>query len=267
MQTTPNIRYGHVHGTVARPTGQKPAFTLIELLAVVAILSILMTIMVVSLVRVRTSAKSFVCMNNLKTVSFEFLQFADDYSRASQQGGQGPKGFYIENFQEKLYGVNGYWKLPPFTERTEPINPKTQPLMCPAGPQELKRTSGKACQQALHPVSNISIAFNRSLYMVRVTFGNRPIWRSVRLNKHVLKRTTIPLAFDVDGVRAAERGALPHYQTPPPAGVNPGVWPFWFTSNRHAGRTNAAFVGGHVLSSPKPELEAGWDWKYHPPLQ
>jgi prepilin-type processing-associated H-X9-DG protein len=79
----------------------------------------------------------------------------------------------------------------------------------------------------------------------------------------VLNHPRAPVILDVDGEEAVARGLEPFYTAPP---LEDRAEPytsgrFWMPSRRHRGRTNVAFVGGHVLSSERPEHET-WDWEY-----
>jgi len=253
--------------------GARSGFSLIELLAVVSIMSILAGIVLASLARVRVSSQSFVCKNKLKTVAFDFIQFADDYAHPWRGDSEslGRKGFRIEDFQERLYGVSEFWRVSRVGTGisrdgvSARLDEAAHPLMCPSGPSELKRLSSLPCPQAVTPLENISIGFNKWLDQSRVQLNGRWVWRNVRLTRRILEQTTVPLAFDVDGqVAHKERKLLPYYSVPPPTDVNSSTWSFWFPAHRHGGRLNAAFIGGHVLSSTDADRAGGWDWRYQP---
>lgn len=243
------------------------AVTLIELLVVVAIVSLLASILLLSLGRVRASSKNFECKNKLKTVGFDFLQFAEELSHPyrgdSEQLGRG--GFHINDFQERVYRISEFW--PNAGYRMESYRPQDQPLICPAGPQELQRRPRVRCENyAVWPVANVSTAFNMRLYKASVVTAGRPVLRPVRLSSRILAHPGVPLAFDVDGQAAASRKILPYYSAPPAGDT--GLYAsglFWFPALRHQGRVNAAFVGGYVLSSRQPERDSGWNWKHQPP--
>ena len=243
-------------------------YSLIELLVTITIIAILASIVLVTLAKVRSTAKSFVCKNNLKTVAFEFIQFADDLSPTDRGDSEalGRNAFHIEDFQEKLYRIDEFWGPDPAGQR--PYKPSAQPLMCPGGPKQLLRSAGLPCSNgAVGPARNVTIGFNMRLDRASVRMGGRWILRKVRLTHRVLEHPSVPLAFEVDGEQADRNRRIPYYAAPP-AG-DPGLYgdgTFWFPKTRHGRRVNAAFVGGHVLSAPRPENQADWDWRYqHPP--
>ena len=79
----------------------------------------------------------------------------------------------------------------------------------------------------------------------------------------VLNHPYAPLLMDVDASDAQAHGLKPFYIAP---SLRDDTGPYgngryWMPSGRHGGRVNLAFVGGHVLSSEKPEQET-WDWEY-----
>ena len=240
-------------------------FSLLELLVVVAILIILIGIMAGAVGKVRRTSKAFVCKNNLKTVAFEFFQFADEYAHPYRGDSEdGHPGFRIEDFQERLYRVAEFWDRPNVTEAD--YDPTAQPLICPSGPQALRRRAGLPCQgYAVGPPENVSVGFNMRLARASISVAGRSVLVDVRVEKQILQYGSVPLAFGVDGRTAVRRGVLPYYAAPPAGDTSKyasGL--FWFPSGNHDGRTNVCFVGGHVLSSPSPEKEPGWNWKYQP---
>jgi len=257
---------------------QPHAFTLIELIVVVAILTVLLAIMGASLAKVRMAGRSFVCKNQLKNVAFDFIQFADDYAHPwrgdSDQSGR--SGFYIEDFQERQYRIDEFWKVDALSMAsaggTVKIKASEMPLMCPAGPRELSKKPSLACrEQAIVPLTNVSMGFNMRLDQASVGTSPGPTQLTqVRLSKRILSHPTVPLVFDVDAevALAKDINQLPYYSAPPANSWDDyASGTSWFPSLRHGGRCNAAFIGGHVLSSLKPEREPGWDWKYQPPVE
>ncbi len=242
--------------------------TLLELLVVVTIISVLASVVLATLGRVRATSRSFVCKNNLKTIAFEFIQFADDFAHPWRGDSErfGRSGFRIEDFQEKLYRIDEFWDGPHSGQTA--YEASAEPMICPAGPRELERSSGQPCsERAVGPVRNVSIGFNMRLDRASVQFRSRWVLQPIRLTHRILDHPSVPLAFDLDGAAADERGVLPYYSAP--AAGDGGMYAggaFWFPASRHANKLNAAFVGGHVLSSREPENQPGWDWQYqHPP--
>lgn len=254
-------------GDRRRRTAPAPrAFTLLELLAVLAILSVLISILAATLVKVRGASRSFVCRNKLRTVAFEFQRFADDFAPPDRGDSDrdGRPGFRVEDFQERLYGIDEFWDGA--TRPVASFDAGRQPLICPAGPGPVQRRIGVPCSgQAVIPLENVTIGLNMRLDRASVFVGGRPVLKPVRLTSGILDRPSVPVAFDVEGRTAAERGVLPYYSAPP-AGDRGlyGTGRLWFSSTRHGGEVNACFVGGHVLSSRSPETEPQWDWAYQP---
>lgn len=258
---------GAIIKTRWHPRRSSRAFTLLELLITVAIIALLVTILFVSVRGVRSAARNVGCKNNLKMVAFEFAQFADESSHPYRGDSEksGIKGFYIEDFQERLYGISEFWRS---GTRADPLDPAGQPLMCPAGSKKLIRRPGLPCSgYAVTPVENVSIGFNKRLDRAAVSLGGFSVLKPVRLTESILDHPSIPLAFDLDGEAAGARRMPPYYAAPPVAGES-GAYAngrFWFASSRHQGEVNACFVGGHVLSSRTPEHASGWTWRYQAP--
>jgi len=242
-----------------------PGYSLLELLVVIAIMALMLGLLGGTLTAVRASARSFECKNKLKTVAFEFFQFADDFSASYRhQRPLGERaGFDIDTFQEKLYGVDEFWgSLPASLRRYEPSR---QVLMCPSGPRVLERRAALPCEDyPVAPVENVTVGFNMRLREASIVTQDRTVLKPVRLSSRILHHPSVPLAFDVDGELAAQREVMPYYSAPPAddTGHYSGGL-YWFPSSRH-GSVNAAFIGGHVLSSKQPENASSWNWEYQP---
>lgn len=253
------------------------AFTLIELLVVVTIIAVLVSVLSASLISVRKAGRDFICKNKLKTVGFEFYQFADDYAKTYRGDSErlGRAGFYIEDFQEKLYGLDEFWKYS--ATPGNQFDPERQPLICAAAPnQQLSRIKDKPCRDGgVTPWKNVSVGLNMRLDRASTKVAGREILLQVRLNRRILDQGMVPLAFDVDGEAATREVSgsgftkkVPHYSAPQVASEPPTSWytkeNYWYPSTRHSKRLNAVFIGGHVASSSHPVTEAGWKWKYQP---
>lgn len=253
-----------------RSVARRSGFTLIELMVVIGIMTVLVSIISASLVRVRMAAKSFVCKNQLKTVAFEFIQFADEYAHPwrGESDESGRAGFDLEDFQEHLYDVSEFSPVADENANyTTNYKAADHPLICPCGPQELAHQANREFDlpDAITPITNISIGFNLRLYLTDTALDQQRY-----ITKNIVEHPTVPLAFDVDGEQAptaaTSLGTLFPFYSAPREDVS-GPWDYWHPPmKRHGGHINAAFVGGHVLSSPDPAKQGGWDWKYQPPL-
>jgi prepilin-type N-terminal cleavage/methylation domain-containing protein/prepilin-type processing-associated H-X9-DG protein len=252
-----------VIGAARRAAG----FTLLELLVALTIMLVLVSLLATSLGQVRGASRKFVCSNKLKTVAFEFAQFADGFAHPyrGRSEAQGKEAFRIDDFQERLYRIDEFWDAGGRAEVA--CDPSREWLMCPSGPQVLQRRSGLPCTgYAVGPPENVSMAVNMRLAKASVLVGGRYVLKDVVLRERILQRSMVPLAFDVEGGEAAARDVLPYYSAPPTSEegrYHSGL--FWFPALRHGGKVNACFVGGHVSSSRIPAEEPDWNWKYQPP--
>lgn len=249
---------------------RRPAFTLIELLVVLGIIALLIAILFPALGAGRAAAHDLRCRANMRTVLIDFIDFADE-TGAGRRGDSdffGPTRFRLEDFQERVYGIDEFWTGAD-VERM-PLSPSAQPLMCPAGSNTLERRSGMPCSSgAVGPQRNVTTGFNRRLHK-RTRYDNdgNPFSANAKLTHRILMNPDVPLLFDVDGDEAVAREALPYYAAPPiDRKTGDDIYSggeFWFPSMRHRGRINIGFVGGHVLSSSAPLSEPWADWSYQP---
>ncbi len=252
-----------------RMAGRRPrGFTLLELLVVVAIAMVLASLVGAALSKVRAASRGVMCANNLKTVTYEFFLFADDYARSSRGDSdlRGGRTFRLEDFQEKLYRIDEFWDAGSAMEA--PLPASQQALMCPAGPRSLVKYRGLPCSQyAVGPAENVSTGFNMRLDQVSTVVSGWPILRRAWLTSRILEQPQVPLVFDVDGQAAHQSQVLPYYAAPPAGDNGPyGTGMFWFPAERHGGKLNVGFIGGHVLNTPEPGNRVPWNWKYQPPL-
>ncbi len=247
------------------------AFTLIELLVVVTIVALLLSILVPVMNSARSQMKQVLCMSNLRSLGLEFQFFAEGQS-AGQRLGSGR--IQVNDFQDYNYRINAFWDLPDATDGE--MQSREELMLCAAGAPRLTKRQGFPCgREAILPAENVSIAVNMRLYRPVMDFRGTSMLAPVALSSvrsSILNHPYVPLLMDVDGREAVSRGLDPFYTAPPGTNTdNPygghagdtygGQGRFWMPSDRHQGKTNVAFVGGHVQSSDDPAGE-GWNWDY-----
>jgi prepilin-type processing-associated H-X9-DG protein len=237
------------------------------MLVVIATIALLFSLLLPALSSARDQMKMLKCSSNLRSVAFEFQLFAEDQNPEGQgDSGRGSRrGFFINDFQDLLYRIDEFWEVPGST--TGVLEAKNEIMLCPAGPARLIKRRGFPCgNAAIGPAEDVTLAMNMRLYRAEVEFHGKLVLApaaATHLHADVLSHPYVPLLLDVDGERAAARGLEPFYTAPPVEGDNDPYSDgrYWMPSKRHRGRTNVAFVGGHVLSSTRPERET-WDWRY-----
>ena len=250
---------------VARPGVR--AFTLLETLMVMTIIAILMSVLVPALHAARTAAKTLHCSSNMRTITVEFELFASGESAEGRGDSEmlGRSRFWINDFQDSVYHLDEFWDLP--EDQTGQLTVGDDPMLCPAGARSLTKREGLPCShEAVGPPENVSLAVNMRLYRAVVDFRGKQVLApaaSTRVSSRIFNHPYVPLVMDVDGKEAARVGIDPFYIAPALPGVDD---PYrrnrhWMPSTRHGGKTIVAFVGGHVLTSAKPEEER-WDWEY-----
>ena len=138
-------------------SGTPRGVTMLELIVAVGIVAVLATILSTTLVKVRSASRNFMCKNKLKTVTFEFLPFADEsfgyVNRGESERLRG--GFDIDDFQESIYKIDEYWDAG--DNEVAGFDATEQPLICAAASQALKRTQGQPCTDAIGPRKDVSI--------------------------------------------------------------------------------------------------------------
>lgn len=235
-------------------------FSLLEVLVVIAVIAILLGLLSSALSASRRAGLNLRCISQMQSIAFEFRIFADDFSVRSRGESEllGPDRFYIDDFQDSLYRIDEFWDAGPYA--LVPYEGR-QPMMCPAGPQELSRRPGlTAFQDALWPPQNVSLAFNRRLWRDGVTPGIQ------QLSSRVLAFPNTPLVIDVDGAAAVAASHESTYMAPPVPDRDDmySNGDYWYPSFRHGPSVNVAFIGGHVASSKSPMTEPSWRWDYVP---
>jgi prepilin-type processing-associated H-X9-DG protein len=267
MAAKPDV--ARIRPGVAGPA--RAAFSLLEILLVIGVIGVLTGIFMPALRACRMAGRNLKCVTQMKQVSFDFRLFSDDFAfRNRGDGGKLPpadsplfnfdqRTFYLEDFQESLYGIHEYWDAPSLLRATYDA-PRTT-LMCPEGPSLLRRRANAPCSAgAVFPRENVSIAFNRRLHRPSLAEAPRP------LTSKVLDYPDVPLAVDVDGAQATARTGEPYYLTPPLPDADDGYADgrYWSPSWRHGGRLNVSFVGGHVLSVNDPVASPDFRWSCPP---
>ena len=244
------------------------AFTLIELMVVVAIIALLLAILMPAIRSARDCAKTLACSSNMRTVSMEFQLFADGHSDLGRGDSEqlGSSQFWIDDFQEQLYGIDEFWDHGP--QRVVRIRSTESQMICPAAPGWLDKTKAEEpCGvESLTPLENVSIGLNKRLHRAVVKFAGvsqlAPV-SSTRVRANILHHPYVPIVLDVDGRSAMMHDVRPFYIAPPIDGCDDpyASGRYWHPSKRHRGKVNVAFVGGHVLRSDDPAKQR-WDWSY-----
>lgn len=242
-------------------------FTLVELIVSIAIMALLLSILLPVLGSLRHRARSIKCMANLRVLAYDFQIFASEGLKADRGDSDllGENSFYFEDFVEKSYGIDEFWEGP---KDEQEMSPSTEATICPISERPLRRIPETRCSDgAILPFENVSYAFNARLHNETFWVNGRPFPnRDTRLTSRILQFPNVPLIFDVDGEAAQAQERVPYFSAPPVKDWNDfyADGRYWFPSERHDGTLNAAFVGGHLLRSDRPERENGWNWRYQP---
>ncbi len=245
------------------------AFTLLELLVSVAIVAVLLGLVVPGLAMSMKSARGFRCQMALRSVAFDFAVFADD----TLHGDRGDdtiwaNRFRLSTFQESQYGIDEFWRWDGEDSHTVPDESRYDPMRCSEvkGPLTLRRDLPCGKPGAISPPENVSFGFNARLHRAEVVGADGKVKAVyVMLTQDILSQTDVPLAWDVDGSLAGQKGVEPVYSAPSLDSQGPYAGDaYWFPGLRHNGSANFAFMDGRVESSRVPLDEDGWRWGYQP---
>lgn len=245
------------------------AFTLIELLIVIAVIAVLLGILLPALSMAMSSARAFRCQMSLRSVAFDFTVFADDelHGDRGNDDRDRPGRFQLETFQESQYGIDEFWAWEGQNKVTLPDATGHDPLRCSVVRGDITLMRDTPCSAgAISPPQNVSYGFNARLQWIEVTKPNGSV-ASTRtwLDSRILEHEKIPLAWDVDGEVAFQKGEQPVFSAPSLDSKGPYADDrLWFPATRHAGTMNVAFTAGHVQSTRAPLEESGWLWGFQP---
>ncbi len=247
-------------------------YTLVELLVTIAIVAALMTIILPSISGVIKSGRQMRCQAGMRSVTFDFLIFADDqlHGNRGEDDAISSRYFRLETFQESEYGLDEFWRWPNEVVHSQTASDKEDLMRCPEerGDVALRKNLPCGASGAVSPPENVSYGFNLRLHRAERRDSNGVLrLMQTRLTELIKdEQASTPLFWDVDGAVAESKGVVPVFSAPSIRSLGPiGTDRFWFPSTRHQGATNVAFMGGHVLSSTDPAGERGWRWEYQPP--
>lgn len=243
-------------------------FTLVELLIVLGVIATLIAILAPTVSGAISRARGFQCQMSQRSVAFDFQIFADTELHGDRGDDGDRHAFSIETFQESQYGVDEFWSYGEQVGSVEvPDSQGNNPMRCPTVREPMTLRNNLACSNgAVGPSASVSYGFNARLNRAEVIDSRgRPRSVNVMLRPDILSRPDVPLLLDVDGQRAQTLGVIPIYTAPSLDSQGPySNERVWFPDLRHGGKTNVAFIDGHVESSSDPAGEMAWRWDYQP---
>ena len=222
---------------------RKSSFTLIELLVVIAIIAVLASMLMPALSSARERGKSSSCMNNVRTLASACLQYADNNDSFMSRVG-GINGF---NNGKAWIGKCGKWSS---------IDLNEQGLVTPYFGNNIKVKSCPSVEGDI--INKDSGLFHGGGLGLNLNFGSTGMWSAVKLVQIKSPASKIMIS-DVMGTYRQTNVCLGYkltpygsYQTNWNGSAGTGTADSCF---RHIGRTNSAYVDGHVQSEMPAELD------------
>jgi hypothetical protein len=236
--------------------------TLVELLLVLALLGVLLGILLPVLSGAMDASRSFRCQMSLRNVALDLNMFLelDEHRPEDPCGRHGHVA--LETFQESVYGIDEYWRYGSARSQVVLSEADDVPLRCAAVRGDLILRSDAPCSSGgVASWNTVSYGFNARMHRI-----DRPGGGSMGtcLTERVLDEAMVPLAWDVDGLEATERGVSPVFSAPPIG--DGGIYDdglSWMPASRHGHGMNVVFMDAHVDTTRRPLEEAGWRWDYY----
>lgn len=262
---------GRINNPIRLGVALRPrAFTLLELLVTITIVAVLGAILLPAIGSTMKSARAFSCQMSLRSIGFDFSVFADDAmhgDRGDDETELGPHHFRLETFIESQYGVDEFWAWGSAPSHSLPDAAKNDPMRCAEVHGLVTVYNGLPCSTgAVTPPQHVSYGFNMRLHWAQVSGQvGQPVAANMVLSSRILQEEQVPLAWDVDGAAAAQKGVNPLFSAPTLGST--ALYPndqFWFPASRHQGRMNVVFTDGSLRTTGRPLDEDGWRWSYQP---
>ncbi len=196
-------------------------FTLIELLVVIAIIAILAAILFPVFARAREKAKQTSCQSNMKQIALAMLSYVQDYDeRFTRYAGYANPSVVLPEG-----GLDYWWQC------IMPYMKNEQILACPS--DSLYRIVSGAAPNNVDTSHNVDYAINTFLPTQPISEVKWP-------------------ASNIMNVESS----LNYARWQCPAEIRTGSTNYAWTTNRHNGVSNYAFVDGHVKVLQLPTITA-----------